>query len=119
MKSMEKRISGMSLLLSGIALSVLLSGCATAISSGYGQGGQTADGRSYSEAYDDNQISAAVNTLLVEDSQVQASNIRVSTRDGVVTLDGRVASSEQARRAASLAGSVPGVSRVVNRLSTR
>jgi osmotically-inducible protein OsmY len=97
-------------------LVMFLSGCATAVSTGYGQGGQTADGRSYSEAYGDNQISAAVNTLLVQDPEIKASDIRVSTRDGVVTLNGQVASSSQARRAASLAASVPGVSRVVNRL---
>ena len=98
------------------ALLVMLSGCATAISGGYGQGGQNSDGRSYSESRADNKISAEVNTLLVQDSQIQASHIRVSTRDGVVTLEGQVASAEQARRAASLAASVSGVSRVVNRL---
>ena len=100
-----------------MVLVIALAGCATAVSTGYGQGGQTADGRSYSEAYGDNQISAAVNTALVQDSLVKASDIRVSTRDGVVTLDGRVASIEQARRAASLAAVVPGVSRVINRLA--
>lgn len=98
-------------------LAMTLSACATAVSSGYGQGGRDSDGRAYSEAYGDNQISAAVNTLLVQDSQIRASDIRVGTRDGVVTLDGKVASSAQARRAASLAASVGGVSRVVNRLS--
>ena len=99
-----------------VVLVMALGGCATAVSTGYGQGGQTADGRSYSEAYGDNQISAAVNTALVQDSLVKASDIRVSTRDGVVTLDGRVANASQASRAARLAASVPGVSRVVNRL---
>ncbi|MBE0509760.1 MAG: BON domain-containing protein [Chromatiales bacterium] len=98
-------------------LVMFLSACATAVSTGYGQGGQMADGRSYSEAYGDNQISAAVNTALVQDSLIKASDIRVSTRDGVVTLDGRVASIEQARRAASLAASVSGVKRVINRLA--
>ena len=106
---MVKRIWIMVLVLS-------LSGCASAISSGYGQGGRSADGRTYSEANGDNRISAAVNTLLVQDSQITASDIRVVTRDGVVTLNGQVASSSQARRAAELAASVPGVSRVVNRL---
>ena len=94
-----------------------LSGCATAVSSGYGQGGRDMDGRSYSEAYDDNRLSAAVNTLLVQDEQIQASEIAVSTRDGVVTMDGQVADDEQAQRAADLAAAVPGVSRVVNCLS--
>lgn len=98
-------------------LALVLNACATAISSGYGQGGQNRDGRSYNEAYADNQISASVNTLLVQDRQIPASDIWVSTRDGVVTLNGQVASTRQARRAADLAASVPGVNRVVNRLS--
>ena len=97
-------------------LAVFLGGCATAISTGYGHGGQDNNGRSYSEARSDNEISAAVNTLLVQDRQIRAADIRVTTRDGVVTLYGTVASAEQARRATSLAASVSGVSRVVNRL---
>jgi hyperosmotically inducible periplasmic protein len=98
---------------------VLLSGlygCASAISSGYGQGGQNSDGRSYTEARLDNQISAAVSDLLVMDRSVSAMNIDVSTVNGVVTLNGVVENTAMATRASQLAGRVEGVAQVVNNL---
>jgi hyperosmotically inducible protein len=102
--------------LGGLILVLLLAGCATGVSSGYGQGGRNADGRSYSEARADNMLSARVNTLLVQDRQIPAMAIRVSTRDGVVTLTGRVPSRAVAERAERLAASVDGVVAVVNHL---
>lgn len=97
-------------------LVVVLTGCASAVGSGYGQGGLNGDGRSYSEARADNAITARVNTLLVQDRQIPAMNIRVSTRNGVVTLEGSVPSYAHVERAARLTASVNGVSRVVNHL---
>lgn len=93
-----------------------LYGCASAISSGYGQGGQDASGRSYEEARLDNQISAAVTDLLVMDRSVSAMNIDVTTVNGVVTLNGVVASKSMASRASQLASRVDGVVQVVNNL---
>ncbi len=93
-----------------------LYGCASAISSGYGQGGRDAGGRSYAEAHLDNQISAAVTDLLVMDRSVPAMNIDVHTVNGVVTLSGSVPSSKVAGRAERLATSVDGVEQVVNEL---
>lgn len=97
----------------------MLQGCATAVGSGYGQGGQNIDGRSYEEARQDNQITAAVTSLLVQDKRIPAMGIDVTTFNGVVTLSGEVTSSRVARHAQSLAASVPGVERVVNRLQVR
>jgi osmotically-inducible protein OsmY len=99
-----------------LMLVVALAGCASAVSSGYGQGGMSSDGRSYSEARADNAITAQVNTLLVRDPQIRAMDIEVSTRDRVVTLSGTVPSRELAYRAGRLAASVEGVNQVVNRL---
>jgi osmotically-inducible protein OsmY len=99
-----------------VVLAFVLHGCATATSSGYGQGGLNEDGRSYSEARADNAITAQVNTLLVQDRQIPAMDIEVSTRNRVVTLYGTVPSRELAYRAARLAASVEGVNQVVNRL---
>lgn len=93
-----------------------LYGCASAVSSGYGQGGQNADGRSYAKAREDNRITAAVNTALVQDKSVPSMDIRVSTYDGVVTLEGSVPSYRAAQRAERLAAEVDGVVRVNNRL---
>lgn len=101
----------------GVGVMLLaLYGCATAVSSGYGQGGQSSDGRSYAEARADNHITAAVNTLLVRDKRIAAMDVRVSTYDGVVTLAGQVPSHSASRLAEQLAASVEGVERVDNRL---
>lgn len=99
-----------------LMLVVALAGCASAVGSGYGQGGMSSDGRSYSEARADNAITAKVNTLLVQDRQIPAMDIEVSTRNRVVTLSGTVPSRELAYRAGQLAASVEGVYQVVNRL---
>jgi osmotically-inducible protein OsmY len=99
-----------------VVLLIGLYGCASAISSGYGQGGQSSDGRSYAEARLDNQISAAVSDLLVMDRSVSAMNIDVSTVNGVVTLNGAVENRAMATRASQLAARVDGVAQVVNNL---
>ncbi len=95
-------------------LVLMLAGCASAVGSGYGQGGLNDDGRSYSEARADNAITAKVNTLLVQDRWIPAMDIRVTTRNGVVTLNGTMPSRALAERAARLAASVDGVNKVVN-----
>ncbi len=97
-------------------LLVGLYGCASAISSGYGQGGQDASGRSYEAARMDNLISAAVTELLVQDPAVRAMDIDVSTVDGVVTLTGSVDNKAMATRASQLTARVNGVAQVVNNL---
>ena len=99
-----------------LALAMELAGCASAVSSGYGQGGLNNDGRSYSEARTDNAITARVNTLLVQDRQIPAMDIDVSTQHGVVSLNGTVPSYTLAERAARLAASVEGVNKVLNYL---
>lgn len=107
-----KRITVIGMLL----LAAILQGCATAVSSGYGQGGQNADGRSYEEARADNQITAAITSLLVRNRSIPAMDIDVSTLNGVVTLAGSVPDAATAERAAALAAGVSGVERVINRL---
>jgi hyperosmotically inducible protein len=97
-------------------LVVWLSGCASAVSSGYGQGGRDADGRSYAESRADNLISAAVNSALVRDREVPAMDIAVRSLNGVVTLSGSVLSAAVAQRAGRIAAAVAEVKRVENRL---
>ena len=97
-------------------LVIVLTGCATAVGTGYGQGGLSGDGRTYSEARADNAITARVNTLLVQDPEIPAMHIAVSTRNGVVTLRGKVPTYTLARRAVGLAALVDGVVKVNNEL---
>jgi osmotically-inducible protein OsmY len=100
-----------------VLLALWLGGCASAVSSGYGQGGRDADGRSYTEARADNKLSAAVTSALVRDKSVSAMDINVRTRNGVVILNGSVPSRSAMVRAAELAGAVVGVKQVDNRLT--
>lgn len=102
-----------------LMLVVALGGCASAVSSGYGQGGRDADGRSYAEARADNKLSAAVTSVLVRERSVPAMGIKVKTTDGVVTLSGSVPSRSAASKAVQLAAAVPGVKRVDNQLSIK
>lgn len=97
-------------------LALWLGGCASAVSSGYGQGGRSSDGRSYAEAHADNRISAAVTAALVRDYEVSAMDIDVSTWNGVVTLRGSVRSRAMVYRAVRIAAAQPAVERVENRL---
>jgi hyperosmotically inducible protein len=94
----------------------LLSACASAVSSGYGQGGRDTSGRSYTEARADNLITTEVTDALVRDRKVSALDINVRTFDGVVTLTGRVPSAAMAHRAEEIAAAAAGVKRVDNRL---
>lgn len=100
-----------------VAVVVLMQGCATGIASGYGQGGREMDGRTYQEARADNRITAAVNSALVRE-QLPAFDIEVQTRDGVVTLSGRVANRAVAQRAVAVTRAVPGVKEVRDQLRT-
>lgn len=97
-------------------LAIWLSGCASAVSSGYGQGGRDSDGRSYADSRADNLISAAVISALVSDREVPAMKIDVRTLNGVVTLSGSVPSATVSRRAERIAAAVAEVKRVDNRL---
>lgn len=95
----------------------VMTGCASGVMSGYGQGGMQEDGRSYQAASADNRISAEINRLLVSDPRISAMGIKVSTYQQVVTLSGSVPSTEVRYLAGRLAASVDGVSKVVNRLT--
>lgn len=97
-------------------LVIALAGCAGAVGSGYGQGGLNGDGRSYSEARADNNITAQVNMLLVQDREIPAMDIDVTTLNGVLTLSGTVPSHALIGRAGQLAASVDGVVKVINHL---
>lgn len=93
----------------------LLTGCATAVLTGAGGGGES---RQMSEAQrNDRAVVAAVTRALVRDPLVNAMNVDVLSRDGVVTLTGRVPTYAVARRAEQLAAQVPGVKGVQVRLA--
>ena len=73
--------------------------------------------RPVSEQIDDAAITTAVKSKLLADPQVAGHNIDVDTKEGVVTLSGRVDTADQSREAAKLAADTDGVRRVINNLS--
>jgi osmotically-inducible protein OsmY len=65
----------------------------------------------------DTRIVEELNGRLTADRELNASNVKVSSLEGVVTLDGSVATSAGAQRAANLALAVRGVRQVTNNLT--
>lgn len=98
-----------------LCVGVLLTGCATAMVSGAGGGAQRQ--QVDEQRRGDQGVTAQVVRTLVRDPSVKAMDIEVQTRNGIVTLTGRVPSYAVARRAEALAAEVPGVQRVQVRLS--
>jgi len=100
-----------------LILSVLILTNTTACTTmAIGSGGH-AHGNMHSCA--DADIINRVNHVLVNDPHVTATDIRVSSRNGVVTLSGNVASHEAADKAIHLARSVSGVESVKSELHIR
>lgn len=65
----------------------------------------------------DASITAAVKMKLANDELIEARNIDVDTKDGVVTLKGKVSNNAEAERAIQLAKEVTGVKSVKSLLS--
>jgi len=61
-------------------------------------------------------ITAKVKSALLHESQINATDINVNTRDGVVTLSGHVDDLNQKMRAEEIARSTNGVKSVHNEL---
>ena len=67
---------------------------------------------------DDVRITAQVKTALLNDQQILATKIDVTTIDGVVTLSGTVGSRAEEERAITLTRQTPGVKDVKSALRT-
>jgi hyperosmotically inducible protein len=117
-----KRLPGLARAgLCAAAMLLFLPGCTSMVVGGAAEGGDATanDGHSASQATDDASITSAINTRFVRDELVRAVEIRVETRQGVVTLTGVVDSPKASLRALQLARSTPGVRRVDSRLRVR
>jgi hypothetical protein len=73
--------------------------------------------RTAGPALADMSLAFAVRTALVNDEAAGGAPVEVRVREGVVTLSGRVASQDERDRVVGLAGRVPGVARVDDRLT--
>jgi len=104
-------------LIISLLVCISLTGCAAAIIGGAPGGyrsnaGQSPAGAASSDAV----ITSSINSRFVQDAQVSAMDINVSTHRGTVTLSGRVNNDAAARRAVAIARATQGVSRVVSRI---
>lgn len=68
---------------------------------------------------DDPAISGTVRAELIDAREIDALEIKITTTDGVVMLDGTVNSEEERTRAGQIAESVDGVRSVNNRIEVR
>jgi osmotically-inducible protein OsmY len=66
---------------------------------------------------DDSVITSKVKEKFVEDKQVSALNISVTTNQGVVELSGKAKTADESSKAASLARNVSGVRAVRNHIT--
>lgn len=71
------------------------------------------------EVVSDSWITTKVKSDLAVERDVSATNIRVKTVDGVVTLSGKASSQAEADKAIQVAGQIKGVRSVVNELDVR
>jgi hyperosmotically inducible protein len=100
-----------------IIVGTLLAGCASLIAGGAPTGGHETAATRGGDTSHDAAITSSINSRYVNDNLVDALAIRVTTYQGVVTLQGTVRSQAAAARAVELARSTPKVRRVVSRLT--
>lgn len=67
----------------------------------------------------DAKITTDIKTKITDDDRLDGANINVDTKDGVVTLHGKVLGHEEENRATEIARSVPGVTNVVSELEVK
>ena len=91
-----------------LALTLGISGCQSYKASG---------SRTFGEFTDDVGIQSAVKTALIRDSEVKGLRINVDVRRGVVSLYGRVPSTEARERVMVLASQERGVKEVIDKLT--
>lgn len=75
--------------------------------------------RSAGQVVDDATVNTKVKAALADDELTKARNINVDTRNGVVTLNGKVDSRAEVEQATAVARSIEGVSSVNNKLTTK
>ncbi|MEO8307413.1 MAG: BON domain-containing protein [Pseudomonadota bacterium] len=104
-----------------LACGTLVSGCAAAVVGGAAVGGYYLgkDDRSADVIAKDAAITGEVKSKLIGEPGIRSGQINVDTYEGIVTLKGEVASSEQGATAENLARSVKGVKAVKTELKVK
>ena len=115
---MKVRKSGISAVCLGL---LMLGGCSAML---IGEGGTDSpaigsDSRSSTQVTADAALAEAVAAAFGGESMLEAANIAISAKSGVVTLAGTVDSFELREQAVDVAGAVSGVSRVSNQIQVK
>ena len=101
-----------SLVAAVLAALLALGGCASAVMSGAGRNDNSSAPANQADA----RLAAAVTRVLVRAPEIQAMDLSVQARHGVVILEGSVTRAQLARRAVNLTRRVSGVQQVVNHI---
>lgn len=101
-----------------LACCLPIAGCVALVAGGAAAGGYYVgkDDRTVGEIADDAAITTKVKAKLIAAKDIKSLNINVDTRYQVVTLNGKVRSNDEARRAVHIAEEVGGVKRVISKL---
>ena len=104
-----------------VLASVLAGGCTALVIGGAAAGGYAVgkDDRQVGTIIDDGAITATVKTKLIRNKYVSAGSVNVDTHEGVVTLNGSVASYVAREQAEQLASETKGVKSVINNLEVK
>jgi osmotically-inducible protein OsmY len=94
-----------------------ITACGTLAATGAGQERGDYGFNDNSTGHSDANISAAIRSRLINDSNINASHIQVRTEQGVVTLYGRVADESLRQRIIALCNNTSGVKQVRSRLT--
>lgn len=101
-----------------LIVTAMVAGCASLVVSGAPAGGHGAAANpGGGQTSHDAAITSAITSTYLNDPLVDALAIRVTTYQGVVTLQGSVKSQAAAARAVELARATPHVRRVISRLT--
>ena len=97
----------------------LLSSCVAVVAGGAAAGGYLVgkDERSAAQIVDDASITASIKTRLIGERDIKSLNINVDTYNQVVTLRGKVATTDQKETAIKIAQETKGVKKVVSELN--
>lgn len=102
-----------------LVLALLLSGCAALVVGGGASGSYPAASKTAEQRSEDERISDSVRAALRADRMLAGADITVQANEGVVKLDGVVASYTARSQAETLTASVSGVRGIDNRLKIK
>ncbi|MDR9436751.1 MAG: BON domain-containing protein [Thiohalophilus sp.] len=94
-----------------------IAACGTLAATGAGRDSGNYGFNDNRDGHSDTRISAVIRSRLINEPDINANQIYVSTKQGIVTLHGRVADKSTRQRIITLCNNTPGVKQVNARLT--